>query len=208
MDQFIVSTDDRPFAYLQCYDLTAPEYWFRRSSAAARAASTSSSASRTWSIAATDRRSFAASSTRLLATGAPRVITDPDPANARAIRAYEKAGFFKRPHGGYPGRPGAADGAQPMTLERTAPTAPGLSTLHWSLIAAGLLALQADAPVCDGPAADLRLRLCQAVARRGAELGKFAAHRRLVHVLARHARFPVLWRGLAGVAEGLPGRRA
>jgi aminoglycoside 6'-N-acetyltransferase len=30
---------------------------------------------------------------RLLASGAPRVITDPDPANARAIRAYEKAGF-------------------------------------------------------------------------------------------------------------------
>jgi aminoglycoside 6'-N-acetyltransferase len=30
---------------------------------------------------------------RLLAAGAPRVITDPDPANARAIRAYEKAGF-------------------------------------------------------------------------------------------------------------------
>jgi aminoglycoside 6'-N-acetyltransferase len=31
----------------------------------------------------------------LLASGAPRVITDPDPANARAIRAYEKAGFVR-----------------------------------------------------------------------------------------------------------------
>ncbi len=30
---------------------------------------------------------------RLLANGAPRVVMDPDPANARAIRAYEKAGF-------------------------------------------------------------------------------------------------------------------
>ena len=29
----------------------------------------------------------------LLAAGAPRVLTDPDPANARAIRAYEKAGL-------------------------------------------------------------------------------------------------------------------
>jgi aminoglycoside 6'-N-acetyltransferase len=29
----------------------------------------------------------------LFAEGAPRVIIDPDPANARAIRAYEKAGF-------------------------------------------------------------------------------------------------------------------
>ncbi|MBA3448090.1 MAG: acetyltransferase [Pseudaminobacter sp.] len=29
----------------------------------------------------------------LLAEGCPRVIIDPDPANGRAIRAYEKAGF-------------------------------------------------------------------------------------------------------------------
>ena len=29
----------------------------------------------------------------LIADGAPRIITDPDPANARAVRAYEKAGF-------------------------------------------------------------------------------------------------------------------
>jgi aminoglycoside 6'-N-acetyltransferase len=29
----------------------------------------------------------------LLGRGLPRVVTDPDPANARAIRAYEKAGF-------------------------------------------------------------------------------------------------------------------
>src|SRR5216683_893596 len=29
----------------------------------------------------------------LLAAAVPRVVTDPDPANARAIRAYEKAGF-------------------------------------------------------------------------------------------------------------------
>jgi aminoglycoside 6'-N-acetyltransferase len=33
---------------------------------------------------------------RLLAAGAPRVITDPDPANGRAIRAYEKAGFRRQ----------------------------------------------------------------------------------------------------------------
>jgi aminoglycoside 6'-N-acetyltransferase len=30
---------------------------------------------------------------RLFAAGAPAVGTDPDPSNARAIRAYEKAGF-------------------------------------------------------------------------------------------------------------------
>jgi len=30
---------------------------------------------------------------QLLANGIPRVVLDPDPANLRAIRAYEKAGF-------------------------------------------------------------------------------------------------------------------
>lgn len=29
----------------------------------------------------------------LFGAGAPRVITDPNPRNARAVRAYEKAGF-------------------------------------------------------------------------------------------------------------------
>jgi aminoglycoside 6'-N-acetyltransferase len=29
----------------------------------------------------------------LLASGIPRIVTDPDPDNARAIRAYTKAGF-------------------------------------------------------------------------------------------------------------------
>jgi aminoglycoside 6'-N-acetyltransferase len=32
---------------------------------------------------------------QLLASGAPRIVTDPEPANARAIRAYEKAGFSR-----------------------------------------------------------------------------------------------------------------
>ena len=32
---------------------------------------------------------------RLFAQGAPAVGTDPDPTNARAIRAYEKAGFVR-----------------------------------------------------------------------------------------------------------------
>ena len=30
-----------------------------------------------------------------LRQGAPRMVTDPDPANLRAVRAYEKAGFEK-----------------------------------------------------------------------------------------------------------------
>jgi aminoglycoside 6'-N-acetyltransferase len=31
----------------------------------------------------------------LLRSGTPRVVIDPDPANERAIRAYEKAGFCR-----------------------------------------------------------------------------------------------------------------
>ena len=33
---------------------------------------------------------------RLLAAGCPRVLTDPHPANRRAIRAYQKAGFARQ----------------------------------------------------------------------------------------------------------------
>ena len=31
----------------------------------------------------------------LLASGIPRIVTDPDPINLRAMRAYERAGFEK-----------------------------------------------------------------------------------------------------------------
>ena len=47
MDQFIVALDDRPFGYIQCYDLSAWNSGFRRRSRRARAASTNSSASPT-----------------------------------------------------------------------------------------------------------------------------------------------------------------
>ena len=32
---------------------------------------------------------------KLFQSGLPRVMTDPDPANGRGVRAYEKAGFQK-----------------------------------------------------------------------------------------------------------------
>src|SRR5262249_32606635 len=32
----------------------------------------------------------------LLAAGTPRIITDPNPANARAVRAYEQAGVLRQ----------------------------------------------------------------------------------------------------------------
>jgi aminoglycoside 6'-N-acetyltransferase len=93
MDQFIVAANDRPFGYLQCYD---PEVW------PDNGLGTHPRGTRGVDqfIGELDMVNQGHGSAfigafidRLLASGAPRVITDPDPANARAIRAYEKAGF-------------------------------------------------------------------------------------------------------------------
>lgn len=93
MDQLIVATDGRPFGYLQSYNLAAwPDDAFRTQPPGTRAIDQF--------IGEPDMvnrghgsafiRAFVDS---LLAAGTPRVITDPDVANARAIRAYGKAGF-------------------------------------------------------------------------------------------------------------------
>jgi aminoglycoside 6'-N-acetyltransferase len=93
MEQFIVAVEDRPFGYVQTCDLvTWPDPAFADQPPGTRAIDQF--------IGEPDMlgrghgagfvRAFA---DRLLAAGAPRVITDPDPANGRAVRAYEKAGF-------------------------------------------------------------------------------------------------------------------
>jgi aminoglycoside 6'-N-acetyltransferase len=93
MDQFIVATDDRRFGYLQCYD---PEVW-PDNGLGAHPRGTRGIDQFIGELDMVDRGHGSAFMRifidRLLAAGAPRVITDPDPANARAIRAYEKAGF-------------------------------------------------------------------------------------------------------------------
>jgi aminoglycoside 6'-N-acetyltransferase len=93
MDQFIVATDARPFGYIQCYD---PDVW-PDNGLGDHPKGTRGIDQFIGELAMVDRghgsafiRAFV---DRLLASGTPRVITDPDPANARAIRAYEKAGF-------------------------------------------------------------------------------------------------------------------
>jgi aminoglycoside 6'-N-acetyltransferase len=95
MDQFIVAADHRPFAYLQCYD---PAVW-REGGLGAHPKGTRGIDQFIGEADMIDRghgsaliRSFVDD---LLKTGTPRVVTDPDPANARAVRAYEKAGFAK-----------------------------------------------------------------------------------------------------------------
>ena len=94
MDQFIVSAGGNEFAYLQCYDLTAWNSGFGEHPRGTRgidlfigeADMIGRGHGSAFIRAFVDER---------LRTGAPRMVTDPDPANTRAVRAYEKAGFEK-----------------------------------------------------------------------------------------------------------------
>jgi aminoglycoside 6'-N-acetyltransferase len=95
MDQFVVATDSRPFAYLQCYD---PAAWPDTVFAAYREGTRGIDQF----IGEPDMmdRGHGSALVRnfvdeLLKMGTPAVVTDPDPANLRAVRAYEKAGFQK-----------------------------------------------------------------------------------------------------------------
>jgi aminoglycoside 6'-N-acetyltransferase len=93
MEQFIVATGERPFGYLQCYD---PRVW-PDNGLGDHPRGTRGIDQFIGEPDMVDRghgsafiRSFI---DNLIVGGVPRVITDPDPENARAIRAYEKAGF-------------------------------------------------------------------------------------------------------------------
>jgi aminoglycoside 6'-N-acetyltransferase len=92
MAQFIVAADGQQFAYLQCYDVGAWDSGFGRQPDGTRGLDQfigeASMIGRGHGSAFV--RAFAE---RLLADGTPRVVTDPAPANKRAIQAYEKAGF-------------------------------------------------------------------------------------------------------------------
>jgi aminoglycoside 6'-N-acetyltransferase len=94
MAQFIVASDARPFAYLQCYNLSAWDVGFGPQPAGTRGLDQfigePDMLGRGYGSAFI--RAFADS---LLANGTPRVVIGPDPENTRAIRAYEKAGFVR-----------------------------------------------------------------------------------------------------------------
>jgi aminoglycoside 6'-N-acetyltransferase len=94
MDQFIVLAGNRPFGYLQCYKLTAWNTGLGPQPEGTRGIDQF--------IGEGDMigrghgsafiRAFVDGQFR---NGLPRMVTDPDPLNARAIRAYEKAGFVR-----------------------------------------------------------------------------------------------------------------
>jgi aminoglycoside 6'-N-acetyltransferase len=93
MRLWIVSLDDRPFAYIQDYD---PRDWgvAELADLPPGARGIDQFIGEPEMIGRGHGSAFIrAHVDRLLADDAPLIFTDPDPENRRAVRAYEKAGF-------------------------------------------------------------------------------------------------------------------
>lgn len=94
MDQFIVLAGERLLGYLQCYSLTAWNTGFGPQPEDTRGIDQfigdGDMIARGHGSAFI--RQFADAR---LKQGLPRIVTDPDPLNLRAVRAYEKAGFVR-----------------------------------------------------------------------------------------------------------------
>jgi len=91
---FIVLCDGRPIGYQQCYDPHAEvDHPYRDQPPGTRGIDQFIGEPDMVGVGHGSAfiRAFAA---QLFDAGAPRIVTDPDPGNARAIRAYEKAGFM------------------------------------------------------------------------------------------------------------------
>jgi aminoglycoside 6'-N-acetyltransferase len=94
MDQFMVLAGQRPLGYLQCYDLTAWNTGFGPQPEGTRGIDQF--------IGESDMIARGHGSAFIrqfidarMQHGLPRMVTDPDPRNLRAVRAYEKAGFVR-----------------------------------------------------------------------------------------------------------------
>lgn len=94
MAQFIVMQEGRSFGYLQCYNIGEWHVGFGPQPAGTRGLDQFIGDPRM--IGRGHGSAFIrAFSERLLDAGTPRIVLDPKPTNARAIRAYEKAGFSR-----------------------------------------------------------------------------------------------------------------
>jgi aminoglycoside 6'-N-acetyltransferase len=92
MDQYIVTINQAPLGYLQCYRMTEWNTGFGPQPEGTRGID------QMIGVPGMLGRGHGSAFIRvfiedLLASGTPRVVTDPDPANPRAIQCYEKAGF-------------------------------------------------------------------------------------------------------------------
>ena len=94
MDQYVVSTDGTDFGYIQCYDLTAWNSGFGTQPEGTRGIDLFIGEPGMIERGHGSGLNRAFTDTKF-AAGLPRMVTDPDPANPRAIRAYENAGFTK-----------------------------------------------------------------------------------------------------------------
>lgn len=95
MDQFTVFCLGQPFAYIQCYRQCAyPDNGLGEHPVGTRGIDQFIGKPEMTGIGhgSALTRLFVE---RLLSNEAPRVVTDPSPMNARAIRVYEKAGFSR-----------------------------------------------------------------------------------------------------------------
>jgi aminoglycoside 6'-N-acetyltransferase len=92
MDQYIVMAHGSPFAYLQCYSLAAWNCGFGEQPIGTRGIDLFIGELGMIGHGSALVGSFVKDRLR---NGIPRIVTDPDPANGRAIRAYEKAGFAR-----------------------------------------------------------------------------------------------------------------
>lgn len=90
---FIVELDGRPIAYIQCYDPHLEEGHPYRDQPRGTLGIDQFIGEPELVGVGHGSRFVAAFVEGLFRDGARRVITDPHPANGRAIRAYEKAGF-------------------------------------------------------------------------------------------------------------------
>ena len=92
MDQFMVALGDQPFGYIQCYALSTWNQGFGPQPQTTRGIDQFIGEPNM--IGRGHGSDFIRQFTDgLLASGIPRVVTDPDPDNVRAVRAYARAGF-------------------------------------------------------------------------------------------------------------------
>jgi aminoglycoside 6'-N-acetyltransferase len=93
VDPYVVGFDARPIGYVQVYDAHAEEAHPYRDQPAGTHGIDQFIGEADMIGRGHGPRFVGDVCALLFDAGAPRVVTDPDPSNVRAVRAYEKAGF-------------------------------------------------------------------------------------------------------------------